>query len=148
MNIHSRKLSFTTPILVSFSGILVSFILIAAAVMLSQRKDILDDYHNTNRNFIHNLAVLYTASVLRENEYMLDRAAGFLSHNDELNNTINIDRKKGLQLLMQLLVLMPSVSSISVADVDGHYLRAPEIRTTPNEPAIDVKSRPWFSHQA
>lgn len=148
MNIHSRKLSFTTPILVSFSGILVSFILIAAAVILSQRKDILDDYHNTNRNFTHNLAVLYTASVLRENEYMLDRAAGFLSHNDELNSTVNLDRKKGLQLLMQLLVLMPSVSSISVADVDGHYLRAPEIRTTPNEPPIDVKSRPWFSHQA
>lgn len=148
MNIHSRKLSFTTPILVSFAGILVSFILIAAAVILSQRKDILDDYHNTNRNFTHNLAVLYTASVLRENEYMLDRAAGFLSHNDELNSTVNLDRKKGLQLLMQLLVLMPSVSSISVADVDGHYLRAPEIRTTPNEPPIDVKSRPWFSHQA
>ena len=148
MNIHSKKLSFTTPILVSFSGILVSFILIAAAVILSQRKDILDDYHNTNRNFTHNLAVLYTASVLRENEHMLDRAAGFLSRNDELNNTVNLDRKKGLQQLMQLLVLMPSVSSISVADVDGHYLRAPDIRTTPDEPAIDVKSRPWFSHQA
>lgn len=148
MTIHSRKLSFTTPILMSFSGILVSFILIASAVILSQRKDILDDYHKTNRNFTHNLAALYTASVLRENEYMLDRAAALLSHNDELNNTVNLDRKKGLQLLMHLLVLMPSVSAISVADVDGNYLRAPEIRTIPNEPLIDVKSRPWFSHQA
>lgn len=77
MKIHSRKLSFTTPILVSFSGILLGFILIAVLVTLNQRKDIIEDYHQINRNFTHNLAVNYTAVILRENDYILSRAVNF-----------------------------------------------------------------------
>lgn len=148
MKIHSRKLSFTTPIVVSFAGILLSFLLIAIVVTLSQRQDILADYHKTNRNFTHNLAVNYTASILRENEFVLDRAATFFSRNDELNIAVSQDREQGLKLLMQLVTLMPMVSSISLADADGRYLRAPEVKTQPGEPVIDVKTRPWFSHQA
>ena len=57
MALHSKKLSFTRPIMLSFAGILCSFAVIAIAVTLSQRKDFLEDYHKINSNFTHNLAV-------------------------------------------------------------------------------------------
>ena len=57
MALHNRKLSFTTPIVVGFAGILLSFMLIATFVTLAQRKDFLEDYHDINRNFTHNLAI-------------------------------------------------------------------------------------------
>lgn len=148
MKIHSKNLSFTRPILVSFAGLLVGFILIAVLVTLNQRKDIVEDYHQINRNFTHNLAVNYTASILRENDYILDRAVRFFASNDELNNTVNVDPEKGLRQMMQLQVLMPRVSSISIADADGHYLRAPQAKMPVTGNAFDPKTRPWFVHQA
>lgn len=54
MALHNRKLSFTTPIVVGFAGILLSFMLIAIFVTLAQQKDFLEDYHDINRNFTHN----------------------------------------------------------------------------------------------
>ncbi|MRS92418.1 diguanylate cyclase [Enterobacteriaceae bacterium RIT714] len=148
MALHSRKLSFTTPILVSFAGILVSFILIAVFITLSQREEFIDDYHTINRNFTHNLAVNYTGSILRENDHILGSAATFFSRNDRLNNALNVDREKGMQVLMQLQNLMPMVSSISLADLAGHYLRAPEVLETDSSKTFDARTRPWFVGQA
>ncbi|MFP2241300.1 diguanylate cyclase domain-containing protein [Pseudescherichia vulneris] len=148
MNILSRKLSFTRPILVSFAGLLVGFILIAALVILNQRRDIVDSYHEINRNFTRNLAVNYTSSLLDENDHVLDRAARFYARNNELNNTVNIDPRGGLERLMQLLVLLPRVSSISIADDEGHYLRAPQAAKDKPVGIFDPRTRPWFAHQA
>lgn len=130
MALHSKKLSFTRPIMVSFAGILCSFALIAVLITLSQRKDFLEDYHKINGNFTHNLAVNYTESILRENDYILGRAAMYFARNDRLNQTINVDPAQGLQMLMHLQNLMPTVSSISLTDTQGHYLRAPEVLPT------------------
>ncbi|POT55350.1 diguanylate cyclase [Citrobacter amalonaticus] len=145
---YSRKLSFTTPILVSFTGILISFILIAVFITFTQRKDFLDDYHGINKNFTHNLAVNYTESLLRENDYILGRAATFFSRNDQLNQTVNVNPEEGLNTLMQLQTLMPSVSSISLADTKGNYLRAPEVLSDESSHTFDAKTRPWFISQA
>ena len=92
-------------------------------VILSQRKDFLEDYHKINGNFTHNLAVNYTESILRENDYILGRAAMYFARNDKVNQTINIDPTHGLQMLMHLQNLMPTVSSIS-----GGHRRAPSAR--------------------
>lgn len=148
MSLHSKKLSFTTPILVSFSGILIGFILIAVFITLTQRKDFVEDYHNINRNFTHNLAVNYTESILRENDYILGRAATYFSRNDKLDETVNVDPEKGVQVLMQLQNLMPTVSSVSLADSQGHYLRAPDVLPADGSEAVDVRTRPWFIRQA
>lgn len=148
MKIQSKTLSFTRPILVSFTGILIGFILIATLVTLNQRKDIIEDYHDINRNFTHNLAVNYTASILKENDYILDRAARFYSRNDELNKAVNVDSEQGLERMMQLLALMPRVFSISIADADGHYLRAPQAIMSGEQKQFDPTTRPWFAHQA
>ncbi|MGU3416494.1 diguanylate cyclase domain-containing protein [Enterobacteriaceae bacterium C34A] len=148
MKIHSKNLSFTRPILVSFTGLLVGFILIAVLVTLNQRKDIIEDYHQINRNFTHNLAVNYTASILSENDYILDRAVRFFASNDELNKTVNVNREQGLRQIMQLQTLMPRVSSISIADAEGHYLRAPQVKATAESQSFEPKTRPWFIHQA
>lgn len=145
---HSRKLSFTMPILIGFAGILLSFLLIAVFVTTTQRQNFLEDYHHVNRNFTHNLAVNYTESLLRGNDYILARATKFFANNDKLNQAINIDPQSGLQELMQLQELMPTVSSISLADTQGHYLRAPEVLENDNSRAFDPKSRPWFIKQA
>lgn len=145
---HNRKLSFTTPILVSFTGILLSFVLIAVFITFTQKKDFLEDYHGINRNFTHNLAVNYTESLLRENDYILGRAATFFSRNDQLNQTVNVDREEGLKSLMQLQTLMPTVSSVSLADEQGHYLRAPEVLVNHDSQSFDAKTRPWFMRQA
>ena len=61
---YSRKLSFTTPILVSFTGIFLCLAVIATLVILSQRKDITDNYHKVNQTFTHNIAVNYAEAVL------------------------------------------------------------------------------------
>ncbi|HBT5189394.1 TPA: diguanylate cyclase, partial [Klebsiella quasipneumoniae] len=116
MALHNRKLSFTTPIVVGFAGILLSFMLIAIFVTLAQRKDFLEDYHDINRNFTHNLAINYTETLLRENDFILGRAVAFFARNDELNRAVNVEPEKGLTTLMQLQNMMPSVSSISLAD--------------------------------
>jgi len=147
MNRHSRRLSFTTPIFISFAGILLSFILVAVLVTIIQRNDIIRDYHSINRNFTHNLAVNYTESILHENDYILGRAATYLARDDELNNIVNLSPEKGLQSMMQLLSMMPTVSSLSVADVDGHYLRAPQAVNRADAPVFDATTRPWFVHQ-
>ena len=145
---HSgRKLSFTAPIFISFTGIILSFILIASLVTVIQRNDTIRDYHSINRNFTHNLAVNYTESILHENDYILGRAATYLARNDELNNIVNINPDKGLQTMMQLLSMMPTVSSLSIADTSGHYLRAPQAVERPDIHAFDATSRPWFIHQ-
>ncbi|MBB1201964.1 sensor domain-containing diguanylate cyclase [Enterobacteriaceae bacterium 89] len=148
MKTLSNKLSFTRPILVSFTGILIGFMLIAVLVTLSQRKDIIEDYHKINLNFTHNLAVNYTAAILKENDYILDRSVRYFSRNDALNNTVNVDREHGLEKMMQLLVLMPRVSAISIADTEGHYLRAPQANMIGDVGNYDPKTRPWFTHQA
>lgn len=148
MPVHSRKLSFTTPILVSFAGILISFVLIAVFITLMQRKDFVEDYHQINRNFTHNLAVNYTESTLRENDYILGRAVTFFSRNDQLKNTVNGDPKRGLQVLMQLQNLMPNVSAISLTDSQGNYLRAPEVIADDSSKKFDARVRPWFVGQA
>lgn len=145
---HNRKLSFTTPILVSFTGIILSFLLIAIFITFTQKNDFLEDYHGINRNFTHNLAVNYTESLLRENDYILGRAATYFSRNDHLNDTVNLDPEQGLKTIMQLQTLMPSVSSISLVDIEGHYLRAPQVLNTERSTTFDVKSRPWFMDQA
>lgn len=147
MRSHSRRLSFTTPILISFAGILLSFVIIASLVTVIQRNDIIRDYHSINRNFTHNLAVNYTESILRENDYILGRAATYLSRNDELNKIVNLDPEKGLQSMMQLLSMMPTVSSLSIADTQGHYLRAPQAVDRLNVPVFNATTRPWFVHQ-
>lgn len=148
MALHSKKLSFTRPIIVSFAGILLSFILVAVLIILSQRNDFINDYHKINGNFTHNLAVNYTESILRENDYILGRAATFFSRNDRLNQTVNINPAEGLQILMHLQNLMPPVSSISLADTQGHYLRAPEVLPTDKSKTFDARTRPWFIGQA
>lgn len=137
---HNRKLSFTTPILVSFTGIILSFVLIAIFITFTQKNDFLEDYHGINRNFTHNLAVNYTESLLRENDYILGRAATYFSRDDQLNNTVNLDPEQGLKTIMQLQTLMPSVSSISLVDTEGHYLRAPQVQNTDRSKTFDVKS--------
>lgn len=96
MALHNRKLSFTTPIVVGFAGILLSFMLIAIFVTLAQQKDFLEDYHDINRNFTHNLAINYTETLLRENDFILGRAAAFFARNDELNRAVNVEPEKGL----------------------------------------------------
>ncbi|HDR2755916.1 sensor domain-containing diguanylate cyclase [Enterobacter sp. RHBSTW-00175] len=148
MALHSRKLSFTRPIMVSFAGILLSFILVAVFITLSQRSNFLNDYHKINGNFTHNLAVIYTESILHENDYILGRAATFFARNDRLNQTINTNPGEGLQVLMHLQNLMPTVSSISLADTQGHYLRAPEVLPTDKSKTFDARTRPWFIGQA
>ena len=148
MALHNRKLSFTTPIVVGFAGILLSFMLIAIFVTLAQQKDFLEDYHDINRNFTHNLAINYTETLLRENDFILGRAATFFARNDELNRAVNVDPEKGLTTLMQLQNMMPSVSSISLADTEGHYLRAPEVLENEDSRAFDPRTRPWFIKQA
>ena len=119
MALHSKKLSFTRPIMLSFAGILCSFALIAVVVSLSQRKDFLEDYHKINSNFTHNLAVNYTESILRENDYILGRSAMYFARSEILNETLNVNPTQGLQMLMHLQNLMPTVSSISLADTDA-----------------------------
>lgn len=148
MALHNRKLSFTTPIVVGFAGILLSFMLIAILVTLAQQKDFLEDYHDINRNFTHNLAINYTETLLRENDFILGRAAAFFARNDELNRAVNVEPEKGLTTLMQLQNMMPSVSSISLADTEGHYLRAPEVLENEDSRAFDPRTRPWFIKQA
>lgn len=148
MKIHSRKLSFTMPILVSFTGIFVCFVVIAILVTLSQRKDNLDDYHKVNQAFTHNIAANYTETVLQESDFILNRVATHFSHNDRLSTMVNSGSGEGLQTLMQLLTLMPSVSSISLADPQGHYLRAPEVLNTDESQRFQPQTRPWFVHQA
>ncbi len=142
MALHNRKLSFTTPIVVGFAGILLSFMLIAIFVTLAQQKDFLEDYHDINRNFTHNPAINYTETLLRENDFILGRAAAFFARNDELNRAVNVEPEKGLTTLMQLQNMMPSVSSISLADTEGHYLRAPEVLENEDSRAFDPKTRP------
>ena len=144
---HSRRLSFTTPIFISFAGILLSFIIIAALVTVIQRNDIIRDYHGINRNFTHNLAVNYTESILHENDYILGRAATYLARDDELNRLVNLDPVQGQQSMMQLLSMMPTVSSLSIADTEGHYMRAPQVVQRQNAPVFDATTRPWFVHQ-
>ena len=107
MALHSKKLSFTRPIMLSFAGILCSFALIAVVVTLSQRKDFLEDYHKINGNFTHNLAVNYTESILRENDYILGRSAMYFARDDRLNETLNVNPTQGLQMMMHLQNLMP-----------------------------------------
>ena len=148
MALHNRKLSFTTPIVVGFAGILLSFMLIAIFVTLAQQKDFLEDYHDINRNFTHNTAINYTETLLRENDFILGRAAAFFARNDELNRAVNVEPEKGLTTLMQLQNMMPSVSSISLADTEGHYLRAPEVLENEDSRAFDPKTRPRFIKQA
>jgi len=148
MALHSRKLSFTRPIMVSFAGILFSFMLIAVFITLSQRKDFLEDYHKINGNFTHNLAVNYTESILRENDYILGRSTTYFARNDRLNQTVNVNPAEGLQVLMHLQNLMPTVSSISLADTEGHYLRAPEVLPSEKSKTFDARKRPWFVGQA
>lgn len=148
MTRYNRKLSFTSLVLVSFTGILISFILIAILIIFTQRKNLIEYYHGINKTFTHNLALNYTEPLLRENDFILAQESIFFSHNDQLNQTVNIEPKEGLKLLMQLQTLMPTVFSISLADVQGHYLRAPEVMFNKDNNAFDVKSRPWFMHQA
>ncbi|HDN2706927.1 TPA: diguanylate cyclase [Klebsiella aerogenes] len=145
---HNRKLSFTTPIVVGFAGILLSFLLIAIFVTATQKKNFLEDYHHINRNFTHNLAVNYTESLLRENDYILARATKYFARDDALNSAVNLNPQKGLDDLMRLQELMPTVSSISLADTLGHYLRAPEVMEGDESRTFDPKTRPWFIRQA
>ncbi len=90
----------------------------------------------------------YTESILRENDYILGRAAMYFARNDRLNQTINVDPAQGLQMLMHLQNLMPTVSSISLTDTQGHYLRAPEVLPTEKSKTFDARTRPWFIGQA
>lgn len=80
--------------------------------------------------------------------FILGRAAAFFARNDELNRAVNVEPEKGLTTLMQLQNMMPSVSSISLADTEGHYLRAPEVLENEDSRAFDPKTRPWFIKQA
>lgn len=148
MKMHSRKLSFTTPILVSFTGIFLCLVVIATLVALSQRKDIVDNYHKVNQTFTHNIATNYTEAIFQGNDYILEQAAAYFSRYDRLNNAVNLASPEGLQSLMQLLRLMPSVSSISLADPQGHYLRAPVVFDNEESRGFDPKTRPWFVRQA
>lgn len=145
---HNRNLSFTSPILVSFTGILFSFILIAFFITYTQRADFLEDYHGINRNFTHNLAVNYTESLLRENEYVLGRATTFFSRNNQLDEMVNEHPDAGLKMLMQLQTLLPTVSSIFLLDTEGHYLRVPKLLDNPRNRTFDIKTRPWYMDQA
>ena len=82
MSSHSRRLSFTTPIFISFAGIILCFIAIAILVTIIQRNDIIRDYHSINRNFTHNLAVNYAESILTQNDYILGPATNYFAPND------------------------------------------------------------------
>ena len=110
---HNRKLSFTTPIIIGFAGILFSFLLIAVFATTTQRNDFLEDYHHINRNFTHNMATNYTETLLQGNDFILTRAATFFARNDALNEAVNVNPEKGLMQLMQLQNMMQTVSSIS-----------------------------------
>jgi hypothetical protein len=153
MALHSKKLSFTRPIMLSFAGILCSFAVIAIAVTLSQRKDFLEDYHKINSNFTHNLAVNYTESILRENDYILGRSAMYFARDDRLNETLNVNPTQGLQMLMHLQNLMPTVSSISLADTQGiicaHRKCSPRRRVKPSIPGrargLSLRQKPVSS---
>ncbi len=72
----------------------------------------------------------------------------YFARNDRVNQTINIDPTHGLQMLMHLQNLMPTVSSISLADTVGRHLRAPEVLPTEKGKSFDARTRPWFIGQA
>lgn len=145
---YSRRLSFTAPILISFAGIILTFVIIASLVTFVQRNNIIREYHGVNRNFTHNLAVNYTESILRKNEYILGRAVTYLSRNDKLNKVVNLSPEQGLQAMMQLLSMMPTVSSISLADAEGRYLHAPQATSRANPVPFNATKRPWFIDQS
>src|SRR5690606_5776372 len=86
--------------------------------------------------------------LLRENEYVLTRATTFFSRNDKLNEMVNVNPEAGIQVLMQLQTLMPTVSSIFLLDTEGHYLRAPQVLNNTHSHKFDIKTRPWFLAQA
>ncbi|MGK9175662.1 diguanylate cyclase [Yokenella regensburgei] len=145
---HSRKLSLTTPVLVSFTGIFLCLLIVAVLVIVSQRKNIIDNYHRVNQTFTHNIAANYTEAVFKGNDFILNQATSYFSRYNRLDDAVNLASPEGLQTLMQLLRLMPSVSSISLADPQGHYLRAPVVFDNEESRRYDTKTRPWFVHQA
>ncbi len=63
MALHKRKLSFTTPIVVGFAGILLSFMLNRYFFDSGQQKDFLEDYHDINRILTPNLGINYTETL-------------------------------------------------------------------------------------
>ncbi|UYW73010.1 hypothetical protein OFY05_16155 [Pseudocitrobacter faecalis] len=86
-------------------------------------------------------------SILREDDYILSRATAFLSNNEQLDNVVNRDPEKGTELMMHLLALMPTVTSISVADPHGNYLRVPQVMASSDSSGFDAATRPWFHAQ-
>ncbi len=149
MALHNRKLSFTTPIVVGFAGILLSFMLIIFYDSGATER-FLEDYHDINRNFTANTTINYARPCCGKMILSSGGAAAFFARNDELNRAVNVEPEKGLTTLMQLQNMMPSVSSISLADTEEPLSARPGGAGKRRQSGFrsSQNARPWFIKQA
>lgn len=102
----------------------------------------------------------------KQNLYFVENVTGFIEERFDniesaLNrlarlplNTNNADGNIGESItlrnhLTEIISVMPDVTTVAEADMDGHYIRIPYIPATSERlKGFDPRTRPWFKHAA
>lgn len=135
-----KKLNFTRPLKVIFSGIVLALIAICIIVGRSQWKDISHSYHKNNETHLDNISFLIEET-FNNYEYALK---GVAKSNSEM--LIDTDEKRTVlkRRLMNQLRTIPHVISIGEGDMLGNYLQVPFWREKEKE--YDPRNREWFQN--
>lgn len=144
MPLNKKNISFSFPTLVSMTGILMSILTIGTVLIWILERNILDDNHKRNSDVTYNMAVNYTGSSLREIEFILNRAANYYASGTHLEDTIAHKTQDAQARLMQLLTLLPAVSSITLIDNNDNYVRVPVIS---RHDRLNPETTPWLRNK-
>lgn len=144
MPLNKKNISFSFPTIISMTGILLSILIIGAVLIAIFERNILEDNHKRNSGLTYNIAVNYTGSSLREIEFILTRAANYYSSGRHLQDTIEHKTQDTQARLMQLLTLMPAISSITLIDNKDNYVRVPVVS---RHDRLSPETTPWLRNK-
>jgi len=142
---ENKQLSFNIPIVTGISGLLFCSVIVAVTLIFLQKKSLIGDNHKRNSDVTYNLTLNYTGIALREAENFLTQSARYYAQKDTLSRAIKNENNQGMIQLMQLLKLLPSVSSITLVDTDGEYIHVPEAGECIK---LSSKTSPWLTRKA
>lgn len=137
-----KKLNFSKPLNIIFSGVLCTLIAVWLIISASQWSDITDSYHKINSKHINNVS-LFIRDALHNYEYALDEIIN--ASPDFSLTSYNENRSNVKKLLMTQLKMMPNVLAIIEGDAKGNYIRVPSLdKSLRGINEYDPRTRPWF----
>lgn len=144
----NQNISFSKHIIKTAVLLTIVYVILSISYYEYKKKEIIYRTHEISSKFLQNLSRIYIHATLNNSEYALQNTTLTLSKKNKVKELMSGESKSTEDLILNILSIMPNVTSISISDSSGNYMRIPKITLDENTIKFDPNKRPWFIRQS